>query len=227
MANLFTDPDIFHFPFGDKARPIFAAMLTRLRSKKVKAAYSAIGGRSPLTPLSEAQAEALTTVLRKRGIETEIALGMRYWTPTIRQGLEKLRASNVQDRIIILSLYPHFSFATRGSSLNELNRQIDNLGWPSNYQVISTYYDNPKFIDAFEQRITESLEKLTPELRQKTEILFSAHGLPTSFIERGDPYLTQIEATFEALHQRFPDRKFHPAVPKSSRPGQMDRTFSY
>src|SRR6266702_619614 len=54
--------------------------------------YEAIGGRSPLTALTEAQAEALRARL---GPDLPVAVGMRNWRPFIKEGLEALAATGV------------------------------------------------------------------------------------------------------------------------------------
>ena len=53
MHNLFMDPEIFRFPLGAITQPFFASMITRLRAKKVRAQYEAIGGKSPLAALTQ------------------------------------------------------------------------------------------------------------------------------------------------------------------------------
>src|SRR6185503_17430058 len=54
--------------------------------------YEAIGGRSPLTDLTLAQAAALRERL---GPEIPVAVGMRNWTPFIRDALQELAAADV------------------------------------------------------------------------------------------------------------------------------------
>ncbi|MCX7017048.1 MAG: ferrochelatase, partial [Candidatus Sumerlaeota bacterium] len=59
------------------------------------------------------------------------------------------------------------------------------------------------------ERLSEGLASFDASLRAAVEILFSAHGLPESFIRAGDPYAGQIQATFDAARARFPGRVFH------------------
>ncbi|MBL4758117.1 MAG: ferrochelatase, partial [Rhizobiales bacterium] len=54
------------------------------------------------------------------------------------------------------------------------------------------------YIDALAKSITRSIAALAfePEI-----VIASFHGLPVSYVEKGDPYKRQCEATVEALRQ--------------------------
>ena len=49
--------------------------------------YELLGGRSPITALTEAQARALEAELSRRGRALSIRIGMRHWTPWLREAL--------------------------------------------------------------------------------------------------------------------------------------------
>jgi len=206
MRNLFLDPDIFRFPMGWATRPLFAWMLTKLRTKKVRAAYERIGGSSPQLALTKAQAEALRANLSRRGIDILAAPAMRYWRPTIGQAIDDL-IKNGATKLIALPLYPHFSFATTGSSLHELDRCLRDRSMGKNYALIEPYFDRSLYIDALAEHIEEGLGAFGAG--EKPQALVSAHGLPQSFVDRGDPYVGQIETTFDLLRRRFPEVDFH------------------
>src|SRR6185437_773035 len=67
--------------------------------------YEAIGGRSPLTELTLAQARALAALL---GADIPVAVGMRNWEPFIKDALAELHAKGVT-RAIGIPLAPQFS----------------------------------------------------------------------------------------------------------------------
>src|SRR5713101_7233354 len=54
--------------------------------------YEAIGGRSPLTDITLAQADALRARL---GGDMPVAVGMRNWKPSISEALTELAAAGV------------------------------------------------------------------------------------------------------------------------------------
>src|SRR5262245_17794058 len=67
--------------------------------------YAAIGGRSPLTDITQAQAGALRERL---GAEIPVAVGMRNWHPFITDGLAELAAAGVT-RVVGIPMAPQFS----------------------------------------------------------------------------------------------------------------------
>src|SRR5437870_5173301 len=67
--------------------------------------YEAIGGRSPLTDITMAQADALRTRL---GPDVPVAVGMRNWRPFIKDALAELAAAGV-DHVVGIPLAPQFS----------------------------------------------------------------------------------------------------------------------
>ena len=206
MRNLFMDPEIFRFPLGAITQPFFASMITRLRAKKVRAQYEAIGGKSPLAALTQAQAIALQANLRNRGIDAAVGVGMRYWHPFVSEALDTLSQLTKDVPLIALPLFPHYSKATTGSSLRQLNEALHKVNCFSCVHTIEHYYDHPRYIQAFAERIEEGLRECTPD---QTHLLFSAHGLPESFVRGGDPYIDQIERSFELLRAKFPDVPAH------------------
>ncbi len=107
-------------------------------------------------------------------------------------------SKNDYENIFLLPLYPQYSISTTGSSVNEWNRHYkkDN----SNVVLIENYYKNEKYIDAVLERINQALNKFHD--KSKVYLLFSAHGIPVSYVKKGDPYQKQIEETVELVVNR-------------------------
>jgi ferrochelatase len=53
---------------------------------------------------------------------------------------------------------------------------------------------------------------------EEVTLLFSAHSLPVSFIESGDPYLSQVEETVQLVMERFPKTRYHLAFQSKAGP---------
>jgi ferrochelatase len=51
--------------------------------------------------------------------------------------------------------------------------------------------------------VNAAWEKIPAALRHETVLLFSAHGLPQKFIDEGDPYVHEIEATRRGILDRL------------------------
>lgn len=193
LYNLFSDPDIFKFPFGQK---IFAKLLTASRVKKVSERYRQIGGKSPINDWTELQRSKLQEELRRVLDGIDVYTAMRYSKPMIREVAEKIN-NHEYEKIVLLPLYPHHSVTTTGSSFNEWKRTYK--GDESKIIFVSDYYDNPKYISAINQRIDEAVSNFPEALRPDIQMLFSAHGTPESLVKKGDPYSRQISKTVDSV----------------------------
>jgi ferrochelatase len=126
-------------------------------------------------------------------VDAVAVTAMRYWHPLTEAAAATLRQSNLLDEIILLPLYPHFSYATTLSSLKEWRRvwREPESGPPQ--KTISQFYNHPLYIRALVQRIGSMLRQFADSSR--IHLIFSAHGLPMSLVKKGDPYPKQIEET--------------------------------
>ncbi|MGB9464899.1 MAG: ferrochelatase, partial [Candidatus Acidiferrum sp.] len=185
LLNLFLDPDIIPMgPFGFLRRPL-AKLISSRRSVPVSAKYAQIGGRSPIGALTERQRVALVEAL-SNDIDPVAVVAMRYWHPLTEEAVETLRKAGPLDEIVLLPLYPHFSYATTLSSLKEWRRVYGQpKGGPLEHTVCQ-FFDHPLYIQALAQRIGSVLRQF--EDSSRIHLIFSAHGLPVSLVEKGDPY---------------------------------------
>jgi protoporphyrin/coproporphyrin ferrochelatase len=93
----------------------------------------------------------------------------------------------------LLPLYPHYSYATTLSSMKEWKRVYGQPAGAPPIKTIESFYDRPLYIQALVQRIGSVLRQFPDSSR--IQLIFSAHGLPMSLVEKGDPYPRQIEET--------------------------------
>jgi len=192
LLNLFLDPDIIPLgPLGILRWPI-AKLISSRRSIPVAEKYAEIGRRSPIRLLTERQRLRLVAALSPH-IEPIAAIAMRYWHPLSAEAAATLRQAEPLDDIVLLPLYPHFSYATTLSSLKEWRRAYGPPDGRAKEHTVGQFYDHPLYIKAVVQRIGSMLRQFPDSSR--IHLVFSAHGLPMSLVERGDPYPKQIEAT--------------------------------
>jgi len=211
LYNLFSDRDIIKIG-PSFLQPFIARMIVRRRAPKSAANYRDIGGKSPLRELTEAQAAALEKTL---GGGYRCAVAMRYWHPFAREALAALKAEGIS-RVVALSLYPHYSRATSGSSFNDLDRALADSQASFNVVRIRQFFDHPLYIQALAEKIEQGLSGF-PE-RSGVQLFFSAHSLPQSFIDEGDPYLDQIRATVRLVMERFEGIAHHLAFQSRAGP---------
>lgn len=103
--------------------------------------------------------------------DVHVELAMRYQTPSIKNALENLRKLR-PDKIHIIPLYPQYASSSTGSTLEEVMRIIKNWEVIPSLNLISKFYDHPKFIEALVN------EAKNYEVNKYDHILFSYHGLP-------------------------------------------------
>jgi ferrochelatase len=202
LFNLFNDHDLIPLPLGFLWQRRFARMVSRARAKTVREYYKLIGGRSPIGDITAAQAEKLQERL---GARFSCHVAMRYTPPFTRDAIAKVRDSGART-VVGLSLYPHFTTATTGSSLWELRRELAGKS-PAAGAVdlveIDRWPDHPAYLDALAEQVRRGLEQFSVEARAGVELLFSAHGLPETFIKKGDPYVADLERTIAGVLARL------------------------
>jgi len=196
LLNLFSDREIIKI--GPAwLQPIIARIIVKKRKGHVEENYALIGGKSPLRRLTEEQANALEKAL---GGDYRCFVAMRYWRPSTLEALAEIRRAGITD-ITVLSLYPHYSKATTGSSIKELKRVLAETKVNFNIKYIDSFYNDIGYIDALEEKIREGLEQFHP--LAEVDLLFSAHSLPQSFIDEGDPYLEHVQESVRLVMERF------------------------
>ena len=215
LLNLFLDPDIIPLgPFGMLRRPI-AKLISSRRCVPVAGKYAEIGRRSPIGTLTERQRLRLVEAVSPH-IDPVAVTAMRYWRPFTADAVETLRKAGPLDEIVLLPLYPHYSYATTLSSLKEWRRVSDQAKWEQSTgrppeRTIDHFYDHPLYIQALVQRIGSVLRQFPDSSR--IHLVFSAHGLPMSLVEKGDPYPKQIEETVRLASELGANQ--HPGWPRT------------
>jgi len=195
LYNLFSDRQIIRLgpPFMQK---FIARRIARKRAPASRANYAKIGGGSPILTITQKQARSLEISLRPHG-DYRVRPCMRYWPPFAADVLDDLVLRNTE-RIIALPLYPHYSIATTGSSLSDLERALQRCRPQPRLQVIRSWPDQPLYIDCLVQRIREKIQRMGED----TVVVYSAHSLPRDFIEQGDPYVEELEKTIAAIERQ-------------------------
>jgi ferrochelatase len=196
LESLFGDPAILPLP-GPLRRPL-AWILASARLRTAKAHYALIGGGSPLLEETMSQAIALKTELLMLldAADVEVFIAMRHAPPST--GATAIDVSEFEpDHVVLLPLYPQFSTTTTASSLSAWQAMYTG---PGENHPICCWYDNPGLVEAHAELIDRTWKAAgSPKVR----LLFSAHGLPKSVIEGGDPYQWQVEATCAQVAARL------------------------
>jgi len=211
-----------------------AYLISKRRAPKSIAAYESIGGGSPILKYSNEQALLIKQKIQsKYSLNVSTYVGMRYWYPFTEEALEQIQEDLVE-ALVIVPLYPQFSISTSGSSLRVLQEEFARnshlwgdrgkssssaLALPSakpvptfSHTVIPSWYDRPGYVKAMADIIQKELDSFsTDEINHQLKsnpvgkhILFSAHGVPKSYIEAGDPYQEQIIKCVQGISKLLP-----------------------
>jgi len=203
LYNLFSDPEIIRLPVRAMQKPL-AWIISTARHRKSAGYYAQIGGGSPLRRITEAQAAALREELERRGIDARVYVGMRYWHPFTKEALAEIERDGITD-LVVLPLYPQFSVSTTGSSTKDFVALLDRRGGLRHIRrrYITRWYDNEAYLAALAAQIAEEARKFPDPNPQNIHLLFSAHSVPQSYIEQGDPYLRHIEETVRLVGEKL------------------------
>lgn len=196
LFNLFADREIIRLGPWAWLQKIIARRIVKKRAPKSREAYRLIGGGSPLARISAEQGRALAARLASEG-DYMVRCAMRYWHPLAAETLAEFAQAGVS-RLLALPLYPHYSKATTGSSLNDLKRAAAEADFPFTIEQIEAWPDQPHYIEALAATMATGAAGFEDE---DFTVLYSAHSLPVSFIKEGDPYLEHIKRTIAALAQ--------------------------
>lgn len=202
LTRLFSDREIIRLPGGAVGQFLIGRAIAISRTREVRENYARIGGGSPIVRWSTLQGRGMVERLRARGHDVAFALAMRYWNPTTDEALDALEAEGCT-RLLALTMYPHYSMATTGSSLAELRRAMRRRRTALPLEAIESWYDHPGYLDAMAACARRAIAAL-PAGAEPT-ILVSAHGLPQHFIDAGDPYCDHIRATMNGIFARLPE----------------------
>ncbi|KAI9256438.1 ferrochelatase [Phascolomyces articulosus] len=202
LHNLFSDRDIMKLPFQKH----MATFISTRRTPSIKEQYAQIGGGSPILSWTRKQGEAMEKLLDEISPETaphKHYIAFRYVEPFTDTALQQMKEDKVE-RAVVFTQYPQYSCSTTGSSLNELHRGIQRHGMEGlKWSIIDRWPKHPGFIEAVAGRIEAKLKEYSPEERDDAIILFSAHSLPMSVVNRGDPYPGEVAYTVHQVMERL------------------------
>ncbi len=197
---------IFFDPFIIPGNPVKRWLLSRLIAHKSAAEtqkrYEAIGGKSNAVPDAQILGRQLVEFFSNRGIELTVEVATRYSNPDIPQGLQQLlnqrRASEaLACPITAVYLFPHQTDALTGSCEAVLQKAAQQQAVSIAHHV-RQLSRTQAYLDGWTRAIQDRI--LDPE---KTCVLFTAHSLPNALIERGDPYVDEVEWSVEQIKKRL------------------------
>lgn len=176
LGEFLMDERVIDFPLWARTL-LVKGIILNTRPKKSAEAYSKIWWEkgSPLIVLSEMLQEKVS-----EKVDVPIVLAMRYGSPSMIQGLQKLNDMGV-DEVLIFPLYPQFAMATTETIL-VLAEEIRAAHFPHmRFSDIPAFYNKPEYIEVLSRSIEEKIKDLDFE-----KLVFSYHGVPERHIRKSD-----------------------------------------
>ena len=214
LFNLFNDPEILSIP--SIFRYPLAKFISKRRAPIAKNIYKEIGNRSPILELTQEQAISLENSLSTKG-DYKCFVVMRCWHPRAKDVIKQVKEFNPEE-IILLPLYPQFSAATSGSSINEWKDLCKKENFNVKTKIICCYPTESNFVKSHANLIRKTIQNTESK---NFKLLFSAHGLPEIKIKKGDPYQWQVEETVEKIMLELKDMNLDYTTSYQSRVGPL------
>lgn len=177
--------------------PLLNLVIIPLRSARSAAAYRTIWWKegSPLLLLTQRLAARMTTLVAASVRQAaSIEVGMRYGAPSIRSALANLRRGGATG-IVVLPLFPQFSFTTTASVYDAVDKALDDMRWQPRLLRIDSYHVHPAWVEA----VAASIRAFREAGGAAQILLFSLHGIPKRYVANGDPYEEHCRASVAAI----------------------------
>lgn len=198
---LFDDPLVIKIPFAF-LRKFLAKRISKKRAPESTEEYAKIGF-SPINKMTQIQADQLQEILRKENPNTDVHVINRYTPPFANEVVPKLKFDG--GKLFVVTMYPHFCHSTTATSVREVDIAIRDRfpGKEIDSTRIYSWWHNQSYLDYSTKQLQNKLEQV---MKEKPEgpitIMFSAHGLPKRYRDKGDPYVTETTGHFNEIKRR-------------------------
>lgn len=159
--------------------------------------YAQIGGGSPLLAITRSLAAS-----PGEAVGLPVYVGMRHWTPWIKDTVAQMAADGVQ-RAVAICLAPHYSSMSIGAYRRKLDEALAQVDQPIAIDFVESWHTEPEYLEAVAANARVTLKRWPKDQRDGVLVVFTAHSLPASILERGDPYDRQLRETAQLLAQRL------------------------
>ena len=189
-------------------RPFLANVLrgrrvTPERVEEVAHHYELFDGVSPLTELTQQQADGLRGRLTAAGRPLPVYVGMRNWHPFLADTLKQMHADGMRRAIGFIAAAHHSYSSCQQYRENVASAQqaLRNDGRHVEITFVDSWFDHPQFIAANASHIRDALNRLPADVREDARIVFTAHSIPKSMADASQ-YEHQLSVSCAAIAER-------------------------
>jgi ferrochelatase len=164
---------------------------------EITARYRQIGGRSPLLDITQRAAARLS---ERAGLP--VYVGMRHWHPYIKDVVARMAADGIQ-HVIAICMAPHYSALSIGAYRKKVDEALAAVGGGIDLSFVESWGTQPSYLEGIADNVRGAMARFPAEVRDSLQVIFTAHSLPASILERGDPYDAQLRDTAGLLAERL------------------------
>ena len=157
----------------------------------LKDRYAAVGGRTPLSRLTDAVAAKLRERLQADGVHDPVYVGMKHWHPFVGDVVKRMSADGVTEATALV-LAPHYSRMSIGQYRDYADKANAELAAPVRITFIESWHRQPEFLSMMAQLVRNGLARFAPGERDDVTVVFTAHSLPERIRQWGDPYEREL-----------------------------------
>ena len=150
---------------------------------------------SPLLVYTKRLLQKLNASESKKGA-MHIDIAMRYGEPNIKKKLKIFKEKNI-NKLIVVPLFPQYSFSTTESVKDKVKSSIIELNWKPKINYVEEYYKENLYIDSMVRNINNNWEK------KNGKLIFSYHGLPKKYVDKGDTYYQSCIETSKLIAKKM------------------------
>ena len=179
--------------------PILHGIILNIRPARSARAYSKIWTErgSPLMLHTLEQTEKLRERLAPvYGDRLVVDYAFRYGEPSLPATYQRMAEQGVR-KLLVLPLFPQYSGSTTASIFDKLSQDFSGRRWLPDFRMVTHYHDHPLYIEA----LADSVRQYQAQHGGADRLLFSFHGVPRDYLEKGDPYYCECQKTSRLLRE--------------------------
>lgn len=182
-------------------RPILELFILPRRPYTSAKMYQAIWSDeygSPLAYYTKRQAE----LLQEKCPEAKVRYAFSYSAPQLTTALETFAAEEITN-LTLIALYPQYSTTTVGAVSDEVMRFYQGKNYLPNLKMLTSFSERPEYLELLATKIKAQTKKEDYDC-----VILSYHGIPQSYVKKGDPYAKQCCLMTKMLKEQLPELTF-------------------
>lgn len=202
IRNTLSDPDVLPLPWW--LRRGIADVGWYWERREMERQYAAIGGRTGMRELSQAQAEKIAQVLQQRGYDARAYVGFTMTFPFVASALDQARMDGI-NKLFVIHQGAQYAKDTTQILFRHVRKYLSqHRDWDIQVSGIKSFSDDPRFVELISERINRQLSTDFAEFSADDVCIFlTMHGNVMHLAQQGDPYLAQVMRVVDALKVRF------------------------